>query len=66
MTVQEPAAQAIGEDETPDPSYAFKPSLVGSWCEFKLKPDGLHWQIGLRKGASATSASARCGCRTGR
>ena len=50
MTVQEPAAQAIGEDETPDPSYAFKPSLVGSWCEFKLKPDGLHWQMGVRSG----------------
>jgi hypothetical protein len=50
MTVQEPAAQAIGEDESPDPSYGFKPSLVGTWCEFKLKPDGLHWQMGVRKG----------------
>jgi hypothetical protein len=50
MTVQEPAAQAIGDDDTPDPSYAFKPSLVGGWCEFKLKPDGLHWQMGLRNG----------------
>jgi hypothetical protein len=49
MTVQEPAAQAI-DDDTPDPSYAFKPSLVGGWSEFRLKPDGLHWQIGLRKG----------------
>lgn len=50
MTVQEPAAQPIGEDDTPDPSYAFKPSLIGAPCEFKLKPDGLHWQMGVRKG----------------
>lgn len=34
----------------PDLSYAFKPSLVGAWCEFTLKPDGLHWQVGSRSG----------------
>jgi hypothetical protein len=50
MTVQDPAAQAIGDDDTPDPSYVFKPSLIGAWYEFKLKPDGLHWQMGLRSG----------------
>jgi hypothetical protein len=50
MTVQEPAAQAISDDDAPDPSYAFKASLVGGWCEFRLKPDGLHWQMGLRNG----------------
>lgn len=38
-----------GEDDA-DPSYAFKPSVVGGWCTFALKPDGLHWQIGARSG----------------
>jgi hypothetical protein len=31
-------------------TYAFKPSVVGGWCTFTLKPDGLHWQIGARGG----------------
>jgi hypothetical protein len=39
----------IGEDDA-DPTYAFKPSVIGSWCTFTLKPDGLHWQIGVRSG----------------
>ena len=38
-----------GEDDA-DPSYAFKPSVVGGWCSFTLKPDGMHWQIGARSG----------------
>ena len=33
-----------------DPTYAFKPSLVGAMCEFKLKPDALEWQVGRRSG----------------
>jgi hypothetical protein len=37
-------------DRAPDLSYAFKPSLVGAWCEFTLKPDGLHWQVSSRSG----------------
>ena len=41
------------------PRYAFKPSLVGAPCDFVLKPDALHWQIGRRPAASATTASAR-------
>jgi hypothetical protein len=36
--------------EAPDPTYAFKPSLIGGSCEFTLKPDGLHWQMGARGG----------------
>ena len=39
----------IGEDAA-DPTYAFKPSLIGGSCEFTLKPDGLHWQMGARSG----------------
>jgi hypothetical protein len=50
MSAQQPAAPGISDDDTPDPAYAFKPSLIGSWCEFKLKSDGLHWQIGVRSG----------------
>ena len=38
----------IGDDA--DPSYSFKPSVIGGWCVFTLKPDGLHWQIGARSG----------------
>ena len=37
-------------EATADPSYAFKPSLIGHWYEFTLKPDGLHWQMGGRAG----------------
>ena len=33
-----------------DPSYAFKPSLMGAMCQFVLKPDALDWQIGRRSG----------------
>jgi hypothetical protein len=50
MSDQQPAARAAGDDDSPDPAYAFKPSLIGAWCEFKLKADGLHWQMGLRSG----------------
>lgn len=38
-------------DEPPgDPSYAFKASLIGSMCQFTLKPDALEWQVGRRSG----------------
>jgi hypothetical protein len=38
-------------DEPPgDPTYSFKASLVGSLCQFTLKPDALEWQIGSRSG----------------
>lgn len=33
-----------------DPTYAFKPSLIGSMCQFALRPDALEWQIGRRSG----------------
>lgn len=33
-----------------DPTYAYKPSLIGAPCQFTLKPDALHWQIGRRAG----------------
>jgi len=38
-------------DEPPgDPTYAFKASLIGSPCQFTLKPDALEWQAGRRSG----------------
>ncbi|AMN43330.1 hypothetical protein [Rhodoplanes sp. Z2-YC6860] len=54
MVAQHSAAQdrmewQAGEDDA-DLRYAFKPSVVGGWCTFALKPDGLHWQIGARSG----------------
>jgi hypothetical protein len=33
-----------------DPSYAYKPSLIGSGCQFTLRPDAMEWQIGRRSG----------------
>jgi hypothetical protein len=36
--------------EDVEPRYAYKPSLVGAPCEFMLKPDALHWQVGRRAG----------------
>ena len=39
------------EDEPPgEPTYAFKASLIGSMCQFTLKPDALEWQVGRRSG----------------
>jgi hypothetical protein len=38
------------DEDDAGPTYAFKPSVVGGWCTFTLKPDGLHWQIGARGG----------------
>jgi hypothetical protein len=38
------------DEDDAGPTYAFKPSVVGGWCSFTLKPDGLHWQIGARSG----------------
>jgi hypothetical protein len=35
---------------TSDPTYAFKPSLMGAMSEFTLRPDTLDWQIGRRSG----------------
>ena len=40
----------IATNRLGDPTYAFKPSLIGSLCQFTLKPDALEWQIGRRSG----------------
>jgi hypothetical protein len=34
-----------------DPTYAFKPSLMGALSQFTLRPDTLDWQIGRRSGS---------------
>jgi hypothetical protein len=49
--ITEPAiTESHISEDAPAPSYAFKPSLIGPSCEFTLKPDGLHWQMGARGG----------------
>lgn len=40
----------IADDPPGDPTYAFKASLVGSLCQFTLRPDALEWQVGGRSG----------------
>ncbi len=40
----------IAEEPPGDPTYAFKASLIGSMCQFTLKPDALEWQVGRRSG----------------
>jgi hypothetical protein len=45
-----PDSDQDDEADRGDPAYAYKPSLVGAPCEFVLKPDALHWQIGRRAG----------------
>jgi len=40
----------IANEPPGDPTYAFKASLIGSPCQFTLKPDALEWQIGRRSG----------------
>jgi hypothetical protein len=37
-------------DDDGNPTYEFKASLVGAMCQFKLMPEGLHWQVGRRTG----------------
>jgi hypothetical protein len=40
-----------GDGTTPDdPTYAYKPSLMGAMAQFTLRPDALDWQLGRRSG----------------
>lgn len=43
-------ASALQHDDDGNPTYAFKSSLVGGISQFKLKPDGLYWEVGRRGG----------------
>jgi hypothetical protein len=43
---------ALDQDDDGNPTYAFKASLAGGLCQFTLKGDGLHWQIGRRGGST--------------
>ena len=40
----------IGDEPAGDPSYAYRPSLIGGGCQFTLRPDAMEWQIGSRNG----------------
>jgi hypothetical protein len=44
------ATEIADDSVAADPTYAFKPSLMGAICQFTLKPDALEWQIGRRSG----------------
>lgn len=44
------ASEIADDSVAADPSYSFKPSLMGAICQFTLKPDALEWQIGRRRG----------------
>ena len=44
------ASEIAGDTAVADPTYAFKPSLIGATCQFTLKPDAMDWQIGRRSG----------------
>lgn len=43
---------ALERDDDGNPVYAFKASLAGAMCQFTLKPDALHWQVGRRSGSA--------------
>jgi hypothetical protein len=40
----------ISEEGGHDPSYSFKPALLGAPWELHLRPDALEWRVGLRSG----------------
>ena len=40
----------IDDAAASDPTYAFKPSLIGAMAEFTLKADAMDWHIGRRSG----------------
>ena len=42
---------ALQRDDDGNPTYEFKASLVGAMCQFTLKPEALHWQVGRRSGS---------------
>jgi hypothetical protein len=37
-------------DRDGNPTYAFKPSLMGALCRLTLQPDALGWELGRRSG----------------
>ena len=41
---------APGSGEPDDPSYSYKPSLMGAPWEFWLRPDALEWRVGRHQG----------------
>jgi len=44
------ASEIADDSVAADPTYSFKPSLMGAICQFTLKSDALEWQIGRRSG----------------
>ena len=44
------ATETSDDSVAANPSYAFKPSLMGAMCQFTLKSDALEWQIGRHSG----------------
>ena len=46
-------------DPAADPVYSYKPSLLGTPWEFRLRPDALEWQVGKFQGRTPYGRIAR-------
>lgn len=51
--------EETGAAGSPDPAYAYKPSLLGAPWQFRLAPDRLVWTVGQRTGSVAYAAIRR-------
>jgi hypothetical protein len=49
-TTPDIVTSGTANDSHGEPTYAFKAALIGSLCQFTLKPDALEWQVGARSG----------------
>ena len=45
--------------ETPDPTYSYRPSLVGALHAFQLRPEGIGFEVGSRSGTVPYGAIRR-------
>jgi hypothetical protein len=44
------ASEIADDSVAADPTYSFKPSLMGAICQFTLRSGALEWQVGRRSG----------------
>jgi hypothetical protein len=50
MAAAEPDSEDDAEPHSGDPTYAYKPSVMGAPWEFALRREGLQWRLGYRSG----------------
>jgi hypothetical protein len=50
MTAATPDPEDDAEPDSSDPSYAYKPNVIGAPWEFALRSEGLQWRLGYRSG----------------